>query len=141
MSPRVRLAPTPFQPGARAGGETLTSIPADAVIRPLRDWLVVEAEAHVASRLIYVPEFGRPLKGTVLAVGPGCYPKRYDHAEKHKRSKSWDSRRFRPTEVKVGDRVELGGAESGGYAFEQLWWGERLCLLCREEDVCLVREA
>lgn len=101
----------------------------------------MEAEDLVHSRYIHVDTRERPVKGTVLAVGPGCYPKRYDHPEKHKRTKMWDSTRFRPTEVKVGDKVELGGAAHGGYAFEQVYWGDKLCILCREEDVAVVREA
>jgi co-chaperonin GroES (HSP10) len=137
---RVKLAPTPWQPGSRSGGETLTFIPADAKLRPLRDQIIVEAEELIHSRILYVDTRTRPVKGTVLAVGPGCYPKKYDHAEKHKRSKMWDSTRFRPTDVKVGDKVELGGAEQGGYAFDQFYWGEKLCVIVREEDVALVRE-
>jgi hypothetical protein len=77
----------------------------------------------------------KPLRGLVKAVGPGCYPKRYDHAEKGKRTKMWDSKRLRKTEVKVGDVVELGGSEIGGYSFDSFYWGETLHLMCREEDV------
>lgn len=133
---KAQFSPTPHQFGHRTGGETLTFIPADAQLRPLRDQIIVEAQEWVHSDIIHMGTPQRPAKGIVLAVGPGCYPKRYDHPEKHRRTKMWDSRRFRPTDVKVGDRVELGE----GFAFEQLRWGDKLCIICREEDVCVVRE-
>lgn len=119
----------------RSVADTLTFIPGDEKIRPLRDQIVVEPIDVVYSRYILVDRRERPLRGKVLAVGPGCYPKRYDHPEKHKRTKMWDSRRFRPCDVKVGDIVELGGSEIGGYAFEQYQWGDKRVLLCREADV------
>lgn len=121
--------------GARFGGETLTQIGADEKIRPLRDNLVVEPEDVVYSRYIVVNVRTKPLRGIVKAVGPGIYPKCYDHPEKHKRTKMWDSKVFRPIQVKVGDRVELGGGEIEGYAFEQFWWGDTLHLWCSERDV------
>jgi hypothetical protein len=122
--------------GVRFGGETLAIIPADNVLRPLRDQLIVEPLGVMHSRYILVVDSNKPVRGIVKAAGPGCYPKKYDHAEKHKRSKMWDSKRFQPTEVKVGDVVELGGAEHGGYSFESFWWGDVLHLHCREADVC-----
>lgn len=121
--------------GARFGGETLTSISADEKIRPLRDMLVIEPEDVVYSRYIFVGQNTKPLRGIVRAAGPGIYPHCYDHPEKHKRTKMWESKVFRPTQVKVGDHVELGGAELEGYAFEQFWWGDKLCLWCSERDV------
>lgn len=121
--------------GVRFGGETMTRVEAHEVIRPLRDQLVVEPLDVVYSRYIQVAQLTKPLRGRVLAVGPGHYPKRYDHPDKHKRTKYWDGTRFQPTEVKVGDIVELGGAEISGYAFEQFWWGDKRCLWCSERDV------
>ena len=126
--------------GARFGGETMTVIPATATLRPLRDVIIVEPEDVIYSRYIAVRQLTKPLKGTVLAVGPGHYPKRYDHPDKHKRTKTWDSKRFQPTELKVGDKVELGGAEIEGYAHEQFWWGDKRVLFCREADVAAVHE-
>ena len=126
--------------GARFGGETLTFISGDQNIRPLRDRLIVEPLEIVYSRYLIVDHRTKPLRGIVKAAGPGTYPKQYDHPEKHKRTKMWDSKHFRPTQVKVGDVVELGGSEIGGYAFEQFWWGEVLHLHCQEGDVCCVRE-
>ena len=126
--------------GMRFGGETLNMIPAEAKLRPLRDQIVLEPEDVVYSRYLIVDHKTKPLKGKVLAIGPGHYPKRYDHAEKHKRTKTWESKVFRPTEVKVGDRVELGGAEIEGYAFEGFFWGDRYCIWCTERDVAGILE-
>jgi co-chaperonin GroES (HSP10) len=124
--------------GARFAGETLEHVPGNEKIRPLRDQIIVAPLEVVYSRYIYVGQNHKPLRGKVLAVGPGCYPKVYDHPEKHKRTKMWESKAFRPTEVRAGDTVELGGSEIEGYAFEQFWWGDELCLICREADVCFV---
>ena len=126
--------------GARFGGETLTMIAADEKIRPLRDSIVLQPEDVVYSKYLIVEHKTKPLKGKVLAVGPGHYPIRYDHAEKHKRTKSWSSKVFQPTQVKVGDRVELGGAEIEGYAFEGFYWGDRYCIWCTERDVAGILE-
>lgn len=121
--------------GARMGGETLNFIDADTKLRPLRDQIILEPEDVVYSRYLIVEHKTKPLRGRVLAVGPGHYPTRYDHAEKHKRTKSWSSKVFQPTQVRVGDRVELGGAELEGYSFETFFWGDKLCVWCTERDV------
>jgi hypothetical protein len=117
------------------GAETHTCLPASAKLRPLRDQLIVEPLSVVHSRHLVVLDDAKPLRGIVKAVGPGCYPKKYDHPEKHRRTKTWDSTRFLPTQVKVGDVVELGGREIGGYAFEGFFWGDVYHINCRELDV------
>jgi co-chaperonin GroES (HSP10) len=129
-----------FSRGAELSHKTTTFIPADAKIRPTQDHIVVEPLDGVLSSIIEVIHECKPLKGTVLAVGPGIYPKKYDHPDKHKRTKYWDGKRFRPTEVKVGDVVELGGLDIGGYAFQTFYWGEKLCLMAQERDVAAVHE-
>lgn len=121
--------------GVRFGGETITQIEASADLKPLRDTLILEPLDVVYSHIIYVRNLHKPLRGKVLRVGPGHYPKRYDHPEKHKRKKMWDSRHFVPTEVKEGDIVELGGAEIEGYSFETFRWGNKHCIWCTERDV------
>ena len=141
MKPRIAgAAPEPALKtrGVRFGKESLTHISPDETLRPLRDTLIVEPEDVVYSRHIIVQQRGKPLKGRVLAVGPGHYPKKYDHPEKHRRTKTWDSTRFRPTEVKVGDIVELGGAEIDGYAFDGYYWGDRYVIACTERDVAAI---
>lgn len=100
-------------------------------IRPLRDHLVVKVTEWRPSEVLQVEYHGKPLRGTVTAVGPGCYPKRYNVG----RSKTWDSKAFRRCDVRVGDTVELGGLEIRGYDFPQVLIGNELHVICREEDV------
>lgn len=125
--------------GIRIGNETLAGIPADAKIRPLRDQIIIEPLDWEPSKIIAVAYRGKPLRGRVLAVGPGRYPLKYN-GPKGKRTKSWDSKHFQPTEVKVGDIVELGGLEIGGYLHHTFRWGERECVMVREPDVAIVVE-
>ena len=120
---------------ARLSQDSYTHVPADAEIRCLRDQIVVEPLNVVLSHYIITREETKPLRGIVKAVGPGHYPRKYDHQDKHRRTKTWHSKTFRPTEVKVGDVVELGGFEFGGYAFQTFYWGNTLHLWAREEDV------
>jgi hypothetical protein len=130
-----------FSRGAELSHKTTTYIPAEATLRPLRDVIIIEPLDGVLSAIIHVIDECKPLKGIVRAVGPGCYPKRYNHSDKGKRTKMWDSRHLRRTEVKVGQTVELGGLNIGGYAFQTFYHGDKLMLICREEDVAGVHEA
>ncbi len=125
--------------GLRIGNETNTFIAASANVRPLRDQIVIEPLQWKPSTIIAVEWHGKPLRGVVRAVGPGCYPKKYD-GPKGKRTKSWDSKHFRPCDVKVGDVVELGGLEIRGYLFTTFMWGTTECVICREADVAIVVE-
>ena len=125
--------------GVRIGNESLTFIKAKQKIRPLRDGLVVEPLEWEPSDTLSVVYTGKPLRGVVRAAGPGCYPKRYN-GPKGKRTKSWNARSFRPCDVRVGDIVELGGLELGGYLYPTVVWGNAEVILCREEDVCVVVE-
>lgn len=127
-----------FDSGAELSHKDSTTVPADQPLRPLRDTIIVEPLDAVMSSVIHVIHETKPLRGIVKAVGPGCYPRRYDHPEKHRRTKMWSSKVFRPTQVKIGDVVELGGAEHGGYAFQTFYWGDKLHLFAREEDVCAI---
>ena len=107
-------------------------LPPGTKLRPLRDQIIVKPLAWEPSKTIQIAgDTRKPLRGTVVAVGPGCYPKRYNRD----RSKTWDSKAFRRTEVKVGDMVELGGLELGGYRFQQVVMDNELHVICREEDV------
>ncbi len=125
---------------ARLSHDGNTYVPAEATIRCLRDQIIVEPLDVPLSTTLQVIEHTRPVRGVVRAVGPGCYPKRYDHPEKHRRTKMWDSKVFQRTEVKVGDVVELGGIDLGGYAFQTFLWGTKIHLICREADVSLIDE-
>lgn len=125
--------------GVRVGNETNTFIPASAKIRPLRDHIVLEPLNWEPSKILEVVWQGKILRGRVLAVGPGTYPKKYD-GPKGKRTKTWDSKAFLPCDLKVGDVVELGGLEIRGYLFTTVMWGHREVVICREADVAMVRE-
>ncbi len=108
-------------------------IGADERLRPLRDQLIVKPLEWEPSQVIVVAGSKRkPLRGVVVAVGPGCYPKLYNKDK----SKSWESKAFRACEVKVGDVVELGGLEIDGYLFPQVLIGNERHVICREADVC-----
>lgn len=120
---------------ARLSHDGNTYVLAEAKIRCLRDHIIVEPLDVPHSKVLEIVENTRPVRGIVKAVGPGHYPKRYDHPEKHRRTKMWDSSAFQPTEVKVGDVVELGGIEFKGYSFQTFLWGDKTHLICREADV------
>jgi len=125
--------------GVRVGNELLTFVRADENIRCLRDHIVVEPLGIDHGTSLDVVYRGKPVRGVVRAVGPGTYPKRYN-GRKGQRTKSWDSKQFRPCDLKVGDIVDLGGLELGGYLFTRILWGERDVVVCREEDVAIVVE-
>lgn len=126
--------------GVRVGNECFDSLPASAKLRPLRDQIIVEPIAWPFSEIIEVVYTGRPLRGRVLAVGPGHYRKLYD-GRKGQRTKSWDSHYFTPCDVKVGDVVQLGGLDLGGYLFQTVRWGSKEVVVCSERDVTVIEEA
>ena len=130
--------------GKRIGNETSSYVSASESIRPLRDQIVLEPLEWEPSKVIRVAYFGRPLRGRVKAIGPGRYELKYN-GPKGKRTKSWLGNCFIPTEVKVGDVVELGGLGLGtnelrGYAFQTFIWGVKEHIICREGDVTMVVE-
>jgi hypothetical protein len=127
-------------PGVRHGNECWDSIPEEASVRPLRDQIIVEPIPWPFSETLEVVYTGRPLRGKVRAVGPGVYPKLYD-APKGRRKKSWDSRSFRPCDVKVNDIVQLGGLELNGYLFQTFRWGVKEMVICREQDITGIENA
>lgn len=129
--------------GNGRGGElsygSTTYIDPSEQIRPMQDYIVVEPLDVEHSQILTVIEHTKPLRGIVKAVGPGHFPLCYDHPEKSKRTKMWRSPVFQPTQVKVGDIVELGAVKIdgriAGYSFQQVMWGSKMHLMCREADV------
>lgn len=125
--------------GGELSSNSITYIAPDEQIRPLHDNIVVEPLDVEHSRILTVIENIKPVRGIVKAVGPGHYPLRYDHPDKHKRTKMWRSDTFQPTQVKVGDIVELGAVNIdgriAGYSFQQITWGSKMHIICREADV------
>lgn len=122
-----------FSRGAELSHKTTTYIPAEARLRPLRDQIIVEPLDGVVSSIILVIEERKPVRGIVRAVGPGVYPIRYDHPDKHRRTKMWHSKAFRRTEVRVGETIELDVVRA--QALQTFYWGDNLHLIAREEDV------
>jgi|SRR5579872_1025860 len=136
----MRIKEAPHGHSAELSFKDTTTIPEDHTIRMLRDYMIVEPLDTVFSAIIEVIYEYKPMKGLVKAIGPGHYPKEYDHQDKSKRTEMWDSEDFQPTEVKVGDIVELGGLQFGGYSFQTFYWGNKLHIICREADVAGVYE-
>lgn len=125
--------------GVRVSNALLTFVREDEQIRCLRDHIVVEPLDIDHGTMMALVYRGQPVRGVVLAVGPGCFPKKYN-GPKGKRTKSWDSKQFRPCDVKVGDTVDLGGLEIDGYLFTRVIWGSRDVVVCREADIAVVVE-
>ena len=124
--------------GARIANELNAFVPETHRIRPLRDNIVVEPLPWKPSKIIEVAST-RKVRGIVRAVGPGTYPKRYN-GPKGARTKSWDSKAFRPCDVRVGDVVELGGIEITEYLHKTFMWGDKRMILCQEADVAGIVE-
>lgn len=131
----------PSRGGLALSHKSGATIPASSDLRMLKDWLAIEPLDYLMSARVFVAHETKPVRGIVRSVGPGCHPKRYDKPTKHERTKMWESPAFRPTTVQIGDEVELGGIEHRGYAFQTFYWGDRLHLMCREEDIAGVVEA
>lgn len=98
---------------------------------------------HGEGSLLAVIRKGRPLRGEVVAVGKGHHPvsKRTNLADGRRRVDF--SKRFRPTEVKPGDIVELGGLnqfDGQGYQFAEILYNGQPHLICQERDVAIVRD-
>ncbi len=145
----MRLEKAKIGRGLTAASDSLTIIPKEAKLRPLRDQLIVEPLDTVYSTRLIVKSDTKPMRGIVRAAGPGHYPAYYldkdgDRIADHKRSqraKKAHGEQFMPTEVKVGDTVYLGGMESGGYSFDTFLWGDTLMLHCTERDVAGIESA
>ncbi len=131
------------QSGVRLGRKRVDFIPADCHIRPLRDQIIVkplpwEPSPTLKKLGIEIVWKGGVLRGEVLAVGPGIYHN--IHRKGKKDGKDFhtvhESRYLTPTDVKVGDIVELGGLEVHGYDhWLTIQWGDQLCIVASERDV------
>jgi co-chaperonin GroES (HSP10) len=126
----TRFMPSRTERGVSLSEENLAFIPADWTLKPLRDQMVVEPLDVVLSRILILPPAEKTLRARVLAIGPGYYPNRYDHDDKHRRTKIWAGTVFQPCEVKVGQIVRLEGFNNEGF-----FWGDKYCVHAREADV------
>jgi hypothetical protein len=96
-----------------------------------------------ASKTIIAIRHGRPVRGRVIAVGPGHNPIKYKPNAQGKRAQMDYSKHFRRTEVKPGDIVELGGLnqyDGKGYQFTEIIYNGEHHVICSERDVCIVRD-
>lgn len=134
----------PIKAGAaRAASGSIYAAHSVDEMRMTSDRILLRPLAWEPSKLIEVVRFGRPLRGEVMAIGPGHHPisKRINQADGRRRVEY--SRHFRPTEVKVGDIVELGGLnifDGRGYDFPEVIVGNETMVICTERDVAMVIE-
>jgi len=113
-----------------------------ATIKPLGDRMFVRPLPGITSSILHVVHEGKALRGTVVAIGPGYRLKRIYRNSRGEAIKSGETGRVRRCEVRVGDVVELGGKEIGGYSFPRVNIGTVEHIICQEQDVCgIVDEA
>ena len=111
--------------------------------KPTGDKMLIRPLKWEPSKILEVVRHGRPLRGEVMAIGPGINPIKYKPGPKVKKQFMDYSRHFRPTEVKVGDVVELGGLgvfDDQGYKFPETIVGNERMLLVTERDICGIVE-
>lgn len=112
-------------------------------VRLLGDRILLRPLDWEPSRIISVVRKGRPLRGEVMAIGPGHHPIKYRPHPDGKHRIAEYRKHFRPTEVKVGDIVELGGLnvfDGLGYVFTEVVVGNETMMICTERDVALIDE-
>lgn len=112
-------------------------------LRMLGDRILVKPLDWDASKTIIAIRHGRPVRGEVIAVGPGHHPLKYKPNAQGKRGLMDYSKRFQRTEVAPGDIVELGGLnqfDGKGYQFSEVLIGTEPHVICTERDVCGVVE-
>ena len=115
----------------------------NGTLRMTGDRILLKPLDWDASKIVIAIRHGRPVRGEVIAVGPGHNPIKYKRNEKGPKGLMDYSRHFRPTEVKPGDIVELGGIsvfDGKGYAFIEVIYNGTPHLICSERDVCIVRD-
>lgn len=134
--------------GVRMDGQTNHYIPASVAVKPLHDRILIHPLDVTLSRTIQVIYRTQPVRGLILAAGPGHYPIRYiyrhdDKTGKRQKIASIHTGKRQPIQVQPGDIVELGGthdsADGGrrrGYSWESFYWGDRFVIWATERDVC-----
>ncbi len=116
--------------GVKLDRKSYDFIGAGERVRPLRDRIVVKQLPWRPSKIVEIVDRERlALRGEVVAVGPGTYPWKYNAD----RSKRWLSPHFVPTQVKVGDIVQLEG-----YAYPTVSINHETHFICQEQDVCFI---
>jgi co-chaperonin GroES (HSP10) len=123
-------------PGIRQHDKTLNF--ASGQIRPLREKLIVKPLPPSLSQTIAADWNGEAVRGKVIATGPGTHPRIHEKGTKDGKPyrRVRELKAFRPCDVKVGDIVQLGGMEIGGYLWPHIMVNGEDCILCSEQDVC-----
>lgn len=128
--------------GLRVRDQAVNFVAPGRRIRPLRDQIIVKPLPLQLGQRLRADWSGEVVRGRVVAAGPGCY--KNIHRRGIKDGKPWrtvhPSQFFTPNAVKVGDIVQLGGMELGGYLWPKVWAAGDWCVICREEDVCFIEE-
>lgn len=126
--------------GVRLSDKTVNFVPSGRQIRPLRDQLIVRPLPLALGERVQADWQGEPVRGVVIAAGPGVFPNIHSRFRKDGKEvrQVRESKQFRPTEVKPGDVVQLGGLEIQGYLWPRVWADGDWCVICREADVCLI---
>ena len=106
-------------------------------VRPLREKLIVKPLPPALSQTIAANWNGEAVRGKVIAAGPGTHPRIHEKGTKD--GKPWRTVReikaFRPCDVKVGDIVQLGGMELGGYLWNHILIDGEDHIIISEQDV------
>lgn len=128
------------QTGIRLADKSLNFVSGE--VKPLREKLVIRPLPPSLSQTIAADWNGEAVRGQVIAVGPGTYPR--IHEKGIKDGRPWrrvrDSRAYRPCDVRVGDVVQLGGMEIGGYLWPHIFIDGVDHILVSEQDVCGVED-
>lgn len=118
--------------------EVVQSIP-----RMMGDRILLRPLPWKPSETIDVVRFGRPVRGEIVAIGPGEHPKKYIRNSQGEKTGFKYSKHFRPTELKPGMVVEIGGInifDGDGYKFDEIVVGNETLLMCTEKDVAILCE-
>jgi co-chaperonin GroES (HSP10) len=111
-------------------------------LRMLGDRILLKPLEWDTNTTIHAIRHGRPVRGEVIAIGPGLHPvsKRTKLADGRQRIDF--AKRFQATEAKPGDVVELGGLnifDGKGYEFPEVIVNGVKHLIVTERDVCGIR--
>jgi co-chaperonin GroES (HSP10) len=123
-------------PGIRKHDTSLNFV--SGTIRPLREKIVLKPMQPHISQTIAANWNGEAVRGKVVAIGPGTYPRIHEKGFKNGQPYRTvrDLKAFRACEVKVGDVVQLGGMELGGYLWPHIMIDGEDHILISEQDVC-----
>ncbi len=116
-------------------------------LRMLGDRILLRPLDWKASDIIIAIRHGRPVRGEVVAVGPGKWVTRIRTGKRDGKDyrKQYQTKVFQKTEVKPGDIVNIGGLnifDGAGYmAMLEVIVGTETLLIFQEADVCLVEDS